>query len=38
MVPTIDVPKPVFVVWLCLLGTAWMTDYIINIDEEHQET
>ncbi|MGR5179037.1 hypothetical protein ACPV4B_21260 [Vibrio parahaemolyticus] len=37
VVPSIDVPKPVFVVWLCLLGTAWMTDYILSIDEENQE-
>lgn len=37
VVPSVDVPKPVFVVWLCLLGTAWMTDYILSIDEEQQE-
>ncbi|MEH0761341.1 hypothetical protein H4F20_16775 [Vibrio sp. 16] len=32
--PNIDVPNPVFVVWLCLLGTAWMTDYILRSAEE----
>ncbi|MEF1228075.1 hypothetical protein QTO02_11155 [Vibrio fortis] len=31
--PSIDVPSPVFVVWLCLLGTAWMTDYIIRTED-----
>ncbi|MDN3698008.1 hypothetical protein QWY97_11735 [Vibrio cortegadensis] len=35
--PNVDVPNPVFVVWLCLLGTAWMTDYIIRSDEEPSE-
>lgn len=33
--PSIDVPNPVFVVWLCLLGTAWMTDYILRSAEEY---
>ncbi|MBW3694562.1 hypothetical protein EK599_02585 [Vibrio sp. T187] len=32
--PSIEVPSPVFVVWLCLLGTAWMTDYIIRAEDE----
>ncbi|MCE7659998.1 VP0952 family biofilm-associated protein [Vibrio fluvialis] len=32
--PDIDVPKPVFVVWICLLTTAWMTDYILKNTEE----
>lgn len=32
--PSIEVPSPVFVVWLCLLGTAWMTDYIIRTEDE----
>lgn len=32
--PEIDVPNPVFVVWLCLLATAWMTDYILKSNEE----
>ncbi len=32
--PSIDVPHPVFVVWLCLLGTAWMTDYILRIEDQ----
>lgn len=30
--PNIDVPQPIFVVWLCLLGTAWMTDYILHAE------
>ncbi|NOH79168.1 hypothetical protein F0231_05375 [Vibrio sp. RE86] len=34
--PNIEVPNPVFVVWICLLGTAWMTDYILrSVEEEH---
>ncbi|MGF1778029.1 hypothetical protein [Vibrio nomapromontoriensis] len=37
IVPGVDVPKPVFVVWICLLGTAWMTDYILRSDHENQE-
>ncbi|WP_412497806.1 hypothetical protein [Vibrio furnissii] len=32
--PDIDVPNSVFVVWLCLLSTAWMTDYILKSTEE----
>ncbi|MDN3613355.1 MAG: hypothetical protein ACPG5L_05870 [Vibrio gallaecicus] len=32
--PSIEVPNPVFVVWLCLLGTAWMTDYILRAEDE----
>ncbi|MGF1754147.1 hypothetical protein L4C33_11170 [Vibrio makurazakiensis] len=32
--PSIEVPSPVFVVWLCLLATAWMTDYIIRAEVE----
>lgn len=32
--PAIDVPNAVFVVWLCLLATAWMTDYLIKSIEE----
>lgn len=35
--PSIDVPNPVFVVWLSLLGTAWMTDYILRSIEENQD-
>lgn len=35
--PNIEVPNPVFVVWLCLLGTAWMTDYILRSVEENQD-
>lgn len=32
--PAIDVPNSVFVVWLCLLATAWMTDYLLKSTEE----
>ncbi len=35
--PATDVPRPVFVVWICLLGTAWMTDYILRTDDEQAE-
>jgi hypothetical protein len=35
--PSVDVPNPVFVVWLSLLGTAWMTDYILRSIEENQD-
>jgi len=35
--PNIEVPNPVFVVWICLLGTAWMTDYILRSAEEQQD-
>ncbi len=35
--PATDVPRPVFVVWICLLGTAWMTDYILHSDDEQAE-
>ncbi|CAM2801423.1 hypothetical protein [Vibrio mytili] len=35
--PSVDVPSPIFVVWICLLGTAWMTDYILRIDDEQAE-
>ncbi|CAH0525302.1 hypothetical protein [Vibrio hippocampi] len=35
--PAIDVPQPVFVVWLCLLGTAWMTDYILQVEAQTQD-
>ncbi|EDP57180.1 hypothetical protein [Vibrio sp. AND4] len=35
--PTIDVPNPVFVVWICLLGTAWMTDYVLRSSDEQTE-
>ncbi len=31
-----EVPSAVFVVWLCLLATAWVTDYILN-SESSQE-
>ncbi|WP_100751943.1 hypothetical protein [Vibrio salilacus] len=35
--PGIEVPNPVLVVWLCLLATAWMTDYILRSIEGQQE-
>tara|TARA_Y100001956_G_scaffold79910_1_gene94131 strand:- start:2405 stop:3145 length:741 start_codon:yes stop_codon:yes gene_type:complete len=35
--PNIEVPNPVFVVWLCLLGTAWMTDYVLRSAEEESD-
>ena len=35
--PDLDVPNPVFVVWMCLLVTAWMTDYILRSNEEQLE-
>ncbi|WP_295895803.1 hypothetical protein [uncultured Vibrio sp.] len=35
--PNVDVPKPVFVVWICLLATAWMTDYILRSSEESEQ-
>ncbi|WP_047048043.1 hypothetical protein [Vibrio mexicanus] len=35
--PSIEVPQPVFVVWLCLLATAWMTDYILRSSENQEE-
>ncbi|EEZ00505.1 hypothetical protein KSS82_15420 [Vibrio mimicus] len=35
--PTTDVPNPVFVVWICLLATAWTTDYVLKSTEEAPE-
>ena len=35
--PHVEVPNPVFVVWLCLLGTAWITDYILQSVEYNEE-
>lgn len=35
--PYVDVPNPVFIVWLCLLGTAWITDYILQSVEYNEE-
>ncbi|EJN6827235.1 hypothetical protein WMQ48_02035 [Vibrio cidicii] len=35
--PSVEVPNSVFVVWICLLGTAWMTDYILKAAEEMEE-
>lgn len=37
LAPNAELPKPVFVVWLCLLGTAWMTDYILRSVENNEE-
>lgn len=37
LAPNVELPKPVFVVWLCLLGTAWMTDYILRSVENNEE-
>ncbi|MHC6527853.1 VP0952 family biofilm-associated protein [Vibrio proteolyticus] len=37
VMPDIEVPNPVFVVWICLLGTAWMTDYILKSLDENEE-
>ncbi|MFB9134685.1 hypothetical protein [Vibrio olivae] len=37
VIPDTEVPDPVFVIWLCLLATAWMTDYLISEDEESDE-
>ncbi|MCK6262741.1 hypothetical protein KP803_05570 [Vibrio sp. ZSDE26] len=36
--PNIEVPHSVIVVWMCLLGTAWMTDYILRSIEKEQDT
>ncbi len=36
--PNIDVPNPVFVVWLCFLATAWVSDYILQNFEYNEET
>ncbi|ASK55761.1 hypothetical protein CEQ48_13580 [Vibrio tarriae] len=35
--PATDVPKPVFVVWICILATAWTTDYVLKSTEEAPE-
>ncbi|MCK6262714.1 hypothetical protein KP803_05430 [Vibrio sp. ZSDE26] len=35
--PVVEVPKPVFVVWICLLATAWMTDYMLRSFEESEQ-
>ncbi|MDN3610455.1 hypothetical protein ACODM8_02880 [Vibrio ostreicida] len=32
--PRTEVPSPVFAAWICLLGTAWMTDYILRSTDE----
>ena len=35
--PDVEVPKPIFVVWICLLFTARSTDYIIQLVEINQK-
>ncbi len=35
--PSAPVPNSVFVVWLCLLAAAWMTDYLINEEDEESD-
>ena len=35
--PWFDVPNPVFVLWVCLLGAAWMTDYVLRSFDEETE-
>ncbi|WP_428774058.1 hypothetical protein [Vibrio sp.] len=35
--PYSEVPSTVFVVWICLLTTAWMTDYVLACAKENQE-
>ncbi|MEF2484332.1 hypothetical protein V4D09_13715 [Vibrio mimicus] len=35
--PVTEVPNPVFVVWICILATAWTTDYVLkSTDEAHE--
>ncbi|SJL83423.1 hypothetical protein [Vibrio palustris] len=35
--PDLEMPSAVFVVWMCLLVTAWMTDYILRSNEDEQQ-
>jgi len=35
--PDIEVPNPVFVVWIFLLGTAWATDFVLRSNEREQD-
>lgn len=35
--PATEVPNPVFVVWICILVTAWTTDYVLKSTEEAHE-
>lgn len=35
--PASDMPKPVFVVWMCTLATAWTIDYVLKSTEEAHE-
>lgn len=37
VMPDIDVPHAAFVVWVGLLGTAWMTDYLLRNFDESEE-
>ncbi|WP_241801538.1 hypothetical protein [Vibrio genomosp. F10] len=37
LTPTANVPNSVFVVWLCLLGTAWSTDYVLRVIESKKQ-
>lgn len=37
VVPGSDVPHAAFVVWVSLLGTAWMTDYLLRSLDESEE-
>ncbi|BCL70450.1 conserved hypothetical protein [Vibrio nigripulchritudo MADA3029] len=34
---TVEIPNPVFVVWIFFLGTAWATDYILRSADEHED-
>jgi len=35
--PSTEVPHSVFIVWVCMLMTAWLTDYILRSSEEQTE-
>ncbi|MGL6026738.1 MAG: hypothetical protein ACRC0U_06555 [Vibrio sp.] len=32
--PSVEIPKPVFVVWISILATAWITDYVLKSTEQ----
>ncbi|MBD1556466.1 hypothetical protein HC752_05915 [Vibrio sp. S9_S30] len=34
----VDIPNPVFVVWIFFLGTAWATDYVLRSEDEHVDS
>lgn len=34
--PEIDIPNPVFVVWIFFLGTAWATDFVLRSNDEDE--